>query len=166
MKHQWNIFKSFMKTPSRHPWNFLLKHSCNFQHPWNIHQTPMKHSSNILEMCLRTPWNFLIAILNKTWSSVSKSSLSKTFALALVLLVLLVTWIVYASKRDVKRNFWRDIIYELGPWLAKTVKQYYGWNFVWLLGPIRGLVHRLCPSRNFAWHLSFNPTWNSWVIYS
>ena len=31
-------------------------------------------------------------ILDKTWSSVSNSSLSKTFALALVLLVVLVTW--------------------------------------------------------------------------
>ena len=27
-------------------------------------------------------------------------------------------------------------------------------KFVWLLGPIRDIVHRLCPSRNFAWHIS------------
>ena len=59
------------------------------------------------------------------------------------------------QKRDVKRNFWRDRICELGPWLAQAVTQTCGWNFFWLLGPIRGLVHRLCPSRNFAWHLSF-----------
>ena len=62
---------------------------------------------------------------------------------------------ISASKRDVKQNFWRDRIYELGPWMAQAVRQSCGWNFVWLLGPISGLVHRFCPSSNFAWHLSF-----------
>ena len=27
------------------------------------------------------------------------------------------------QKRDVMRNFWRDIIYKLGPWLAQAVRQ-------------------------------------------
>ena len=27
------------------------------------------------------------------------------------------------QKRDVMRNFWRDIIYEIGPWLAQSVRQ-------------------------------------------
>ena len=58
-------------------------------------------------------------------------------------------------KRDVKRNFWRDMIYELGPWLAQAVRENSSHTFVWLLEPIRGLAHRFCPSRNFAWHLSF-----------
>ena len=56
-------------------------------------------------------------------------------------------------KRDVKR--WRDIIYELGTWLAQAVRQNSSHTFVWPLGPISGLAHKLCPSRNFAWHLSF-----------
>ena len=59
------------------------------------------------------------------------------------------------QKRDVMRNFWRDIIYELGPWLAQSVRQNSSHNIVLLFGPIKGLVHRLCPSRNFAWHPSF-----------
>ena len=59
------------------------------------------------------------------------------------------------QKRDVMRNFWRDIIYELGPWLAHSVRQNSSHNIVLLFGPIKGLVHRLCPSRNFAWHPSF-----------
>ena len=54
-------------------------------------------------------------------------------------------------KRDVRQHFWRDIIYELGPWLAQAVRQNYSHNFFWLLGPIRELVHRFCPSRNVAW---------------
>ena len=43
-----------------------------------------------------------------------------------------------------------------GPWFSQTARQNCGWNR--MLGPIRGLVHRLCPSRNFAWHPSFNPS--------
>ena len=41
-----------------------------------------------------TIWNYLELSRNKTWSSVSNSSLSKTFALALVLF-LLVKWTPY-----------------------------------------------------------------------
>ena len=52
-------------------------------------------------------------------------------------------------KRDVMQNFWRDRI-----WLAQAVRQNSSHNFVWLLGPIRGLVYIFCPSRNLAWHLS------------
>ena len=61
----------------------------------------------------------------------------------------------FFQKRDVLRNFWRDRIYELGPWLARAVRQNSSHNFVWQLGPIRGLVYIFCPSRNLAWHLSF-----------
>ena len=51
-------------------------------------------------------------------------------------------------------HFRKVIIYELGPWLTQAVRQNSSHNIVWLFGPIRGLVHRWCPSRNFAWHPS------------
>ena len=51
------------------------------------------------------------------------------------------------------QNFWRDIIYELSPWLAQAIWQNSSHNFVSLLGSIRGLVYRFCPSS--AWYLSF-----------
>ena len=58
------------------------------------------------------------------------------------------------QKRDVMRNFWRDIWMNYVSWLAKTNQAAMVTKLTDVFGPIRRPSSFKCPSRNFAWHLS------------